>query len=80
MAAFWLKDDRSGVPWGELLLKDAGDEESLRRELPVIARPEARDLRSPWAEEGRPGEEEPGLVVSGGADGDQSLPASAASS
>ena len=62
---------------------DAGDAESLRSERPVFVRAEARDLRSPCADEGRLG----GLIEllgepkpSGGADGDHDLPANVASS
>lgn len=50
----WL---RFGVDTGELDAEpnEAGDEESLRRGRPGLGRPEARALRSPWAEEGREG-------------------------
>lgn len=49
-----------GVPAGDCLLeKEAGEEESLRRLLPVFVRADARDFRRPWADEGRPGEAVP---------------------
>ena len=61
------------------LLNDAGEDESPRSGRPA----DARDLRSPCADDGRLG----GLIEllgepkpSGGADGDHGLPASAASS
>ena len=69
-----------GLGEGELV-KEAGD--SLRSDRPVLERADARALRSPWADEGRFG----GLVEllgepkpSGGADGEKSRPANAASS
>lgn len=73
-----------GLGTGELvLLNGAGDPESLRSDRPVLERADARDLRSPWADEGRLGrliellgEPKP----SGGADGDHDLPANVASS
>lgn len=72
-----------GLGTGELwLLKGAGDAESLRRDRPVLERADARDLRSPCADDGRLG----GLIEllgepkpSGGADGDHGLPANVAS-
>lgn len=63
-----------GVPAGEELY-EAGEER------PVLLRVEALDLRSPWADEGRPG----GLIVpeapnpAGCGEGDQGFPASSAS-
>lgn len=73
-----------GVPAGDCELeKEAGDEESLRRLLPVLVRVDVRDFRRPWADEGRPGEavllpgeEKP----AGGSDWVHSFPASSASS
>ena len=58
-----------------------GEGEALRKELPVAARVDARDLRSAWAAEGT-GEEDRlcDVAVGGGGDGDQSLWARVASS
>lgn len=58
------------------LEKDAGDPELLRKELPVAPRPDARDLRKPCADDGRPGGDR---ASAGGADGDHGLPARSAS-
>lgn len=62
-------------------MNEAGD--SLRSDRPVLERADARDLRSPWADDGRLG----GFVEllgepkpSDGADGEKSRPANAASS
>ena len=69
-----------GLGEGELV-KEAGD--SLRSDRPVLERADARYLRRPWADDGRLG----GLAEllgepkpSGGADGEELRPASAASS
>ena len=58
-----------------------GEGEALRKELPVAARVDARDLRSAWAAEGT-GEEDRlcDIAVGGGGDGNQSLWARVASS
>lgn len=64
-------------------MKDAGDEESLRRLLPVPERADARDFRRPCADEGRPGVDAPlpgEVTPSGGAEAVQGFPASSASS
>lgn len=71
-----------GLTAGEFaLLNDAGDAESLRSDRPVFERADALDLRSPCADDGRPGalNESGEPTRSGGADGDHGLPANAAS-
>lgn len=62
---------------GELRKEDEGECESVRS--PPKERVEARDLRSPWAVGAGEADREPALNVAGGAEGDQSRPASIAS-
>jgi hypothetical protein len=77
LRVFW-SEDKSGVPRGD---PRKGEAESLRKELPVAERVEARDFLSPCADEGRPGDDDRlfTLADAEGADGVHSFPARSAS-
>ncbi len=65
----------------EEFVNDAGDAESCRNDDPVACLVDARDLRRPCADDGRPGEFDPpaaGEKSDGGADCTHGFPSSSA--
>lgn len=64
-------------------MPDLDPKEAGELDRGMVLRADALDLRKPWADEGRPGglvEDKEAVLSAGGAEMDQLLPASAASS